>query len=418
MKFARVSVRWAVVLCLLLALQQPPTIHAQPKETFRMGRMFSQKATGEIKPKGSKKLMKKARKRNFRTHHAKPPLLDKTNVKPKTEDVSPTPPTPPSRQYFPKLEKLPKERKQHKGFPNHQHFDLKQHKQQALKQSVPQKQSKEKGRRLQKNKDRARGVGRGAEQGATKAGAATTTTEGGGFARGDVPMMDWSSWGDIWMPGYENSFTQSSGNGGQEESSNGNEENSVPGGEVLNNQANGQERWRNQFVQALITQPPVATPNPTHAATPQPTQVAASQRTPVPTPAYDASTRGACQLCSDGGTATMMTRTLIKSTITCQDIANALAMADASACPMEKQNIPVDVESYCGCPGKATPNSCTFCPSGKENIWHNISIPSLLDWTCEDVETYTSHVTNAQACSDMVMISDVCCGTWEGTNLV
>ena len=110
----------------------------------------------------------------------------------------------------------------------------------------------------------------------------------------------------------------------------------------------------------------------------------------------------------------MMTRTLIKSTVTCQDIANALAMADADACPMQKQNIPVDIESYCGCPGKSNPSSCTFCPSGKENIWHNISIPALMDWTCEQVETYTSYVTNTQACSEMSVISDLCCGTWEG----
>ena len=368
--------------------------------------------------------MKKARKRNFRTHHAKPPLLDRTNVTPKKEHTSPTLPTPPSRQYFPKLKKLPKERKQHKGFPNPPH-SLKQYKQQALKQSVPQKQSKEKRRRLQKNKNNGqgvgRGVGRGAEQGATKAGAAVTTTEGSGVARGSVPMMDWSSWGNIWMPGYENSFTQSSGGAGGGREGTSNENQGAPGtGEGLdNNRDTSQETWRNQFVQALTPRPtPVATPKPTHTATPQPTQAAVPQPTPMATPAYDASTRGACQLCSDGGTATLMTRSLIKSTITCQDIADALATADANECPMEKQNIPVDVESYCGCPGKATPNTCTFCPSGKENIWHNISIPTLNDWTCEDVETYTSHITNTEACSGMSMVADVCCGTWEGTNLV
>lgn len=228
-------------------------------------------------------------------------------------------------------------------------------------------------------------------------------------------MLDWSSWGTIWMPGYENSFTQSSGAGAQEENAN---EDAETGGRETSNGIgdSAQEAWRNQFVQAL-------TPRPTHASTPMPTQAPNTKpptpvTTPIPTPAYDASTRGSCQLCSDGGTATMMTRTLIKSTISCQDIANALAMADASACPVEKQSIPVDVESYCGCPGKATPNSCTFCPSGKENIWHNISIPALDDWTCEEVETYTSHITNAQACSDMSVVSDVCCGTWEGKILL
>ena len=235
-------------------------------------------------------------------------------------------------------------------------------------------------------------------------------------------MVDWSSWGTIWMPGYRNSFTQSSSGGGGSGGGGGGggggddgSDNEAPGGNEDLGDDDPREAWRKQFVQAL-------TPRPTHAATPKPTQVPKPEpitpaaRTPMPTPAYDASTRGSCQLCSDGGTATMMTRTLIKSTITCQDIANALAMADASACPMEKQNIPVDIESYCGCPNKATPNSCTFCPPGKENIWHNISIPALDDWTCEDVEIYTSHVTNTQACSDMSMVADVCCGTWEGKN--
>ena len=48
-----------------------------------------------------------------------------------------------------------------------------------------------------------------------------------------------------------------------------------------------------------------------------------------------------------------------------------------------------------------------------ENIWHNISIPALNHWTCQDVEDYCGFITNPDACTEMSPIAELCCGTWE-----
>lgn len=122
---------------------------------------------------------------------------------------------------------------------------------------------------------------------------------------------------------------------------------------------------------------------------------------------------GICHLCSDESTATLLTRTLIATTVTCQDIATALAAAPEAECAAQKALIPVDVESYCGCAGKTYTGACTFCPAGMDNIWHNVTIPSLNDWTCEDAEVYAGFITNQASCAEMAAVSDACCGTWE-----
>ncbi|CAB9523756.1 expressed unknown protein [Seminavis robusta] len=155
------------------------------------------------------------------------------------------------------------------------------------------------------------------------------------------------------------------------------------------------------------------TPNPTRKpGTPQPANPVTPKPSPMPTP-YSTEDRGKCQLCENGNAGKHMSRNLIGTTVTCQDIANALAMADLSACPMEKEKLPVNIEAYCGCPGKSYSGNCVFCPSGKDNIWHNISIPALNHWTCQEVEDYCGYITNMDACNEMSAIADLCCGTWE-----
>ena len=263
----------------------------------------------------------------------------------------------------------------------------------------------------------AAAAGRGASQVANS--SAETMSDELRTPRNDVPLVDWS-WGTIWksdgrdsfqdMMDKTNSDNADGGNSGVED-----EKTPDPVDEGPFSEFSGAS-WMSQFVQALTPNPsPPSTLSPTPAlVSSNLTQEETLQPTPLPTVKYDGATRGPCQLCSDGSEATMMTRTLIKSTISCQDIANALVMADANNCPMQKENMPVDIEAYCGCPGKVNTGSCPFCPAGKDNIWHNISIPALDDWTCEMVETYTGYLTNPAACTEMTVLSDLCCGTWEG----
>jgi hypothetical protein len=135
---------------------------------------------------------------------------------------------------------------------------------------------------------------------------------------------------------------------------------------------------------------------------------------PSPTPStLSRAGSGKCQLCADGRAASQMSRTLIGVQVSCQDIADLLAKADSASCSMTKDTLPLNIEAYCGCPGKTHAPSCRFCSDGKENIWKNISIPSLQNWTCQHVEDYAGFITNSSACAEISAISKVCCGTWE-----
>lgn len=343
----------------------------------------------------------------------------------------------------------------------------------AKEQANNQDESKEKEeiphetiRKLQKERQKNRsfkqqGVGRGAERQAGRGGAGETA-DNGGFtrpARGNIPMRDWD-WGTVWVDpdlssqgrgrpaatgtasatgtGERGRPAANRGRGAGRISTVGNVEpadedessrgtgrvasggrGSTHNGASNNNPFVGEEKWRNQFVARLTprptrrptTKPP--TPRPTPNPTPKiQTLSGNADPTPIPTPApVPGQAQRTCQLCPGGKPATYMTRTLIGTSISCQDVANTLATAED--CPMQKDMLPVDIEAYCGCPGMSFKGSCSFCPSGKENIWHNISIPALNHWTCQDVEDYCGFITNTAACSEMSPIADLCCGTWE-----
>lgn len=322
------------------------------------------------------------------------------------------------------------------------------------------------------NFQRRQGVDRAAERQAARGGGADDTAfSDGQQQRADVqraraagvPMMDWS-WGTVWMDDSLNARAGGNGGGGGgggqrtadrppppagqgggrgrgnnagrgagRGANNGNGGGGGGGGgnRQGGNPFAGEEEWRKQFVSRLTprpTRPPVPnpTPRPTKRPTPEPYKDAGGGQTdyakadtpkptPSPTPKADPNEdRGNCQLCPNGAAAAHMSKTLIATSIKCQDIANSLAMADAADCPMQKSKLPVNIEAYCGCPGaNQAPKSCKFCADGSDNIWHNISIPALNDWTCQDVDDYCDFITNTQACEEMKPIAELCCGTWE-----
>jgi hypothetical protein len=310
----------------------------------------------------------------------------------------------------------------------------------------------------------------GTETGTPGRGFGLTGTAGAGTAENlrysrnrNVPMKDWT-WGTVWMDegSSENDATSAGGrpaggrsvgragrggtanreadhtndaDGGRDvgrgahgrgANNGGGREANGGGGRGSNNEVNnpylGEEHWRDQFVTDFP-----ATPRPTRRPIrrqppPSPTQAPESQanstetannNTLDATQASQSNGQVSCHLCPGGQAAAHMSRTLIGTNVKCQDIASTLATATAEDCANQKDLLPVDIEAYCGCPDKSAVGTCQFCPDGTENIWHNISIPALNDWTCQDVEDYCEFIKNPSACTEMAAVADLCCGTWE-----
>ena len=219
----------------------------------------------------------------------------------------------------------------------------------------------------------------------------------------NVPKLDWS-WGTIWVKD-EIEEADASELSPTPTAKKSNEKGAFAHAETYEYNAEDIP-WMSDFVEGLTPTPriPIST-------TPRPTPKPTSRPTLTPT-----ITNNACQLCSDGSTATKMSQTLIGTTISCQDLADSFLAASSSQqdCVATKESIPINIEAYCGCPGVTmTTPECLFCSDGTVNIWHNVTIPALNDWTCQDVEDYTGFITNTDACSEMTAISDLCCGTWE-----
>jgi hypothetical protein len=120
-----------------------------------------------------------------------------------------------------------------------------------------------------------------------------------------------------------------------------------------------------------------------------------------------------CQLCSDGGDAANPSRTLMGTTTTCQDLKDQFKTFNPDECALHKAAIPIDLEAYCGCNGASLTSQCTFCPPQTRNIYRDVNIPALNDWTCGEVEEYTTYITDQTVCANMVHLSNLCCGRWD-----
>jgi hypothetical protein len=260
--------------------------------------------------------------------------------------------------------------------------------------------------------------------------------KGGGGEAGDdgnnggiqaaVPPGDWS-WGTIWISDGPQVQQE------EQQPAQGTQQQQAVDDEAISSlqpESGYLDNWRDQFVQHITPRPtsprtprptkPPLTPRPTSAPVQQPvptgttsTSSAPKTTTPRPTPVpVENQDRGSCQLCSGGANGEHMSRTLIGTTVSCQDIANELAASDVDNCVMEKDKIPINLEAFCGCPGKTQVGVCgSFCPSGTTNIWHNVSIPALNDWTCQDVEDYAGYIDTVAVCSEITPIAEICCGT-------
>ena len=94
----------------------------------------------------------------------------------------------------------------------------------------------------------------------------------------------------------------------------------------------------------------------------------------------------------------------------CGDIATEFLVSTPAQCQELKAEIPIDLASYCECPGTEPPETCQVCPDGYEI---NDYVVVENDLTCADVNQIARFSLNTTVCDIMEDVHDICCS--EGT---
>jgi len=90
----------------------------------------------------------------------------------------------------------------------------------------------------------------------------------------------------------------------------------------------------------------------------------------------------------------------------CGDIATEFLVSTPSQCKELKSEIPVDLASYCECPGTLPPETCQLCPDGY-SVNEYVVVEN--DLTCGDVNEIARFSTNETVCEIMEDVHDQCC---------
>ncbi|CAB9502689.1 expressed unknown protein [Seminavis robusta] len=95
----------------------------------------------------------------------------------------------------------------------------------------------------------------------------------------------------------------------------------------------------------------------------------------------------------------------------CGDIATEFLVSTPKQCQELKSDIPVDLASYCECPGTTPPETCSLCPDG---YFVNEYVVVENDLTCADIHQIARFSTNETVCEIMEDVHGKCCSVDEG----
>ena len=118
-----------------------------------------------------------------------------------------------------------------------------------------------------------------------------------------------------------------------------------------------------------------------------------------------------CFLCGDSFASFNAGKTFA-AFASCDLIDQGLALLPAGqACDEYKSSAPMDVKSFCECPGAVAPNTCKVCGDNQEaNATANAPGTNGLI-SCTDVVDIAKYVTDSTACADIATseVKTTCC---------
>lgn len=114
-----------------------------------------------------------------------------------------------------------------------------------------------------------------------------------------------------------------------------------------------------------------------------------------------------CTLCPTGVFPPKPNKALpFDTNLYCGDIATEFLISTPNQCADLEAEIPLDLASYCECPGSESPETCSLCPDGYAI---NDYVVVENDLTCSDIHQMARFSLDTNVCAILEDVHDQCC---------